>query len=775
MKNFLTVFLSINLVLFICGNVMPQDVYVSPTGNNNNNGTSPSTPVRTFQKGADVAKSLGSSGIIVEFADGEYVFENTVILDATYSGILFQAAAGANPVFSSLIQITGWTVHNGNIMKANLPSGIDNIRYLHDESEIWLKRSSTSFFRPDFIAPCGGAECEQWEPGAPQLRKSFTIYPTSFNFPNPAKASQYDLRVSMTAWHAQVLPLTSINTSTRRIDVGCPSHYSIVNGIDDLLSECWVLNSIEGINEPGEWACIDSKVYLYPISGTDDIYAPSLQELIRIDAGGDGNTWQGTPVQNIRFSGFTFTGTNYRITETNDVTAQHDWQMVDVDEGMLRFRNASNCTVNNCIFTKGGSDAIRLDRYAQHITINNCTFSHLGKGGVLLSGRGPGYGDVNNNNNVTNCHFNKTSRIKWDAAAVHIDQSSNNIIKQNYFEDIPLSAIIMSGCRESNLYEAQVDPLPVNRDFHFLEVRPDLIQNPDGASIEFYEHNNMIEENTFRAVHIGVPELIPAVSIEAPGFTNGMIYTTGRKLGETSTIRKNYFYDVNPQSTFSQSWVILGDGWEDYLDFHQNMGYNLIEINGFEDPPFFSNNCSQPNGCRANANVKLNSPFSEFECSICQNPSYSGNIDFDNSSPSGSAAHLSEYIEMWRLLCSGVLPGPGPLPGSEALQAQLANKIIEFGGTLPDCDPVSIYDEIEDPLNLVSIFPNPTKNILYIRNETRESITSVDIISITGQQIKSFRGGSDISSVDISDLPPGLYLIKLYTNNMIFTSKFIKK
>jgi len=775
MKKKDSIVTSIIFVMLLSLSGFSQQVFVSPQGDDSNNGTSQSTPVKSFQRAADVAKSLGSTDIVVEFADGEYLFENTVQLDASYSGITFQAAAGANPVFTSLKRVSEWAVHSGNIMVANLPDGISSIRYLQDKSETWLKRSSTSFFRPDFIAPCGGAECEHWEPGEPQLRKSYTTFPASFNFPDPDKIAQYDLRVSMTAWHAQVLPLTSINTSTRRINVGTPSHYSIVNGIDDLLSECWVLNSIEGINEPGEWACIDGKVYLYPKSGTDDIYAPDLQELIRIDAGGDGNLWQGTPVQNISFTGFTFTGTNYRITETNDIMAQHDWQMVDVDEGMLRFRNASNCTVKNCIFTKGGCDGVRLDRYAQNITIDGCTFTYLGKGGVLLSGRGPGYGDVNKNNSVINCHFKQTSRIKWDAAAVHIDQSSNNFIKQNYFEDIPLSAIIMSGCRESNLYEAQADPLPVNRDFHFLEVRPDLIENPDGAAIEFYEHNNLIEENTFRAVHIGVPELIPAVTIDAPGFTNGMIYTTGRKTGETSTIRKNYFYDVDPQLTFSQSWVILGDGFEDYLDFHQNMGYNLIEINGFEDPPFFSNNCSQPNGCAAYANAKLNSPFSVFECSYCENPSYSGNIDFDNSSPSGSAAHLNEYIEMWLLLCSGVLPGPSTLPGSEAFQTQLGNKILEFGGTLPDCDPTSISSEMEDPSNLVSIFPNPARNILYIRNESGESITSVDIISTTGQKIKSIRGGSELSSVDISDLPPGFYLIHLRSDRLNFTYKFIKK
>ncbi len=56
-------------------------------------------------------------------------------------------------------------------------------------------------------------------------------------------------------------------------------------------------------------------------------------------------------------------------------------------------------------------------------------------------------------------------------------------------------------------------------------------------------------------------------------------------MGQSSSnlIKQNYFEDI---------WVLLEDGHMDYLDFNQNMAYNLQQINGFEDPPFMSNNCS---------------------------------------------------------------------------------------------------------------------------------------------------------------------------------------
>ncbi|HEC62618.1 MAG TPA: right-handed parallel beta-helix repeat-containing protein [bacterium] len=664
-------------------------IYVSPNGDDANPGTW-DQPLQSFDGARNKVRTLlgGEEDIVIYFREGTYVFEDTVVLGPEDSGsanqqIIYAAYPGETPIFSSLVQVTGWSTYNGNIMQADLPAGVSHVRYLHDESETWMKRSSTTFFRPDFVSPYGGPEAEHWEPDA-QQRKTYTIYPSSFSMPDPSKCSQYDIRSHMTAWNAQVLPVSGIDVSTRRIDVTTPSHYSLVNGLDDLQTEVWILNSIEGIDQPGEWANLDGKIYLYPASGTDDIFVPTLKELILVDGGREGNTWASTPVQYIHFDGITFTGTDYRISEANDVMTQHDWQMVDVAEGLLRFRNASNLSVRNSVFTKSGSDAIRLDRYAQNILITGCEFSYLGKGGVVMSGRGPGYGDVNKNNVIINSHFNQTSRIKWDAAAVHLDQSSSNLIKQNYFEDIPLSAIIVSGNRESNIAEASASP--INRDFHFAEIRPDLIDNWIGSSTEFYDHDNIVEENTFRAVHIGVPELIPAVNSEAPGFTNGMIYTTGRQAGGTNTFRKNYFYDVDALPTYSHTWVILGDGHEDYLDFYQNMAYNLQQINGYEDPPFMSINCNLSGGCRGTANVILNSPYSEMECDYCQNASYAGNIDFDSGRPGGSASYVTEYQEMWALLCPDNLPGPNPLPGANALQAALASKISLFGGSTPTCD-----------------------------------------------------------------------------------------
>jgi len=208
--------------------VQGQSVFVSPTGNNSNAGTSAANPLRTFQAGADLARTLGS-GTTVEFANGQYGFDQTVVLDASYSGLTFQAAPGATPVFSSLTQVTGWTPYSGNsnIMVADLPAGISHVRYLQDASENWLQRSAGARFSTTELAggdDGGCIECNNYTQSTqPDM--------SNIQYSGPAidwsKASQYDLRASTLPWHQEILPIASYNSGASRIQTAVPGLYDL--------------------------------------------------------------------------------------------------------------------------------------------------------------------------------------------------------------------------------------------------------------------------------------------------------------------------------------------------------------------------------------------------------------------------------------------------------------------------------------------------------------------------------------------------------------------
>ena len=127
-----------------------------------------------------------------------------VVFDTRDSGstgqkITYAAYPGETPVFTSLVQVTGWSTYQGSIMKAPLPGDVSRVRYLHDNSESWMERSSTSFFRPAILSPSGGAESEHWEPGS-QDNKTYTTYPASFNMPGATSPVNAPDSSQKTSW-----------------------------------------------------------------------------------------------------------------------------------------------------------------------------------------------------------------------------------------------------------------------------------------------------------------------------------------------------------------------------------------------------------------------------------------------------------------------------------------------------------------------------------------------------------------------------------------------
>ena len=74
------------------------------------------------------------------------------------------------------------------------------------------------------------------------------------------------------------------------------------------------------------------------------------------------------------------------------------------------------------------------------------------------------------------------------------------------------------------------------------------------------------------------------------------------------------------------------------------------------------------------------------------------------------------------------------------------------------------------PLEDINLFPNPGQNKLNVNSKTYR-ITKVDFFNALGQQIKS---SSQTNQLDISDLPNGVYLVKLYSEDRFAVKRFIK-
>ncbi|MBP2615653.1 T9SS type A sorting domain-containing protein [Chryseobacterium jejuense] len=78
--------------------------------------------------------------------------------------------------------------------------------------------------------------------------------------------------------------------------------------------------------------------------------------------------------------------------------------------------------------------------------------------------------------------------------------------------------------------------------------------------------------------------------------------------------------------------------------------------------------------------------------------------------------------------------------------------------------------EVKNDKNTISIYPNPVKDILHIKSSNE--VTKAEIYDTAGRVINSM--GIKENTVNVSDLPKGNYLIKLFLKDKVSVQKFIK-
>jgi len=76
--------------------------------------------------------------------------------------------------------------------------------------------------------------------------------------------------------------------------------------------------------------------------------------------------------------------------------------------------------------------------------------------------------------------------------------------------------------------------------------------------------------------------------------------------------------------------------------------------------------------------------------------------------------------------------------------------------------------------NKVEIFPNPASEVLYFRNINVNSKRSISIFNMNGQMLSENYINANQKSLDISNLPVGIYSVKIQTESETIYKKFVK-
>ncbi len=524
------------------------DFYVSPNGSDAWSGTitAPSEngsngPFATLERARDAVRQLKdskSTDIVVHLRGGTYMLDETVVFGLEDSGkgdstITYAAYPGEKPVLSSGKRIEGWAtvkgrlprlpdVAQGKVLVANVSR---KFLTLYDEAGMLPRAQSESF------KPLKGSNA------------------TELHFPegklkNWDNVEDVEILVRPTRdWIVNMLPLASVDEKAGIARTSVVATYGMTK------HGAWIENVLEELDQPGEWVLNskEGKVYLWPRNDSP-VFAPQLLELIRVEGKIDKEGPKDIPVRNIRFKGLTLKhGERYTLTN-DDAGLQHDWDMLDKDNALLRLRGAENCAIEQCHFLHSGSGAIRVDLHGMDNEIVGNHIEYMGGGGILLCGYGPGTKDVNKRNLVYDNYVHHVGEIYWQSPGIFLWQSGENSVANNLIHDTNYIGLIVSGCviRFFDMEDKREQVRAIRR--HEVGELP---ENYEADDVEPFLHsrNNLIEYNEIHHV------------MKKLGDGNG-IYIRGA--GPGNVIRRNYVHHL-VSATPKQSAIRTDGGQMDTL------------------------------------------------------------------------------------------------------------------------------------------------------------------------------------------------------------------
>ena len=529
--------LLVNLCLIGLG-AQAVDFYLSPTGDDSNPGTK-SKPFATLERARDAVRERkrekSKKDYTVLLRGGVYRLKTTVVFsleDSAPAGrtITYAAYPGETPVLSSGMPLQNWkrlemapdnlpSAAHGKVWMADAPEGMERVATLYDGMKR-LPRARTEGFTPlDFVKQDLPADEIRFPAG------------TMKNWPDLKDAEL--LNIPSCDYEMSILPIASVNEATGLARTAFQSSRPIgkVKYFDKTL---WVENILEALDQPGEWVfnSAQRKIYFWPNSDQpgENIVAPRLTELLRVEGKIDYDGPQDQPVTGLVFQGLTFAHAERLPWHGRTGWGlQHHWEMFDRPTAALRFRGAAECVVRACRFTATSGTGLRLDLTCQKNRIVDNEFSHLGAMAILLAGYGPGTKDANHHNEVSNNWVHHTGEIYWATPAIMVWQSGNNRVANNLVHNTPYTGIAVNGRIGLNREHMDSDQGRTIR-WHEIDPSENAFNWDDWYLYEKYLHarKNLVEKNDIHHV------------MEFMGDGNG-IYISG--CGKENHIYQNFIHD----------------------------------------------------------------------------------------------------------------------------------------------------------------------------------------------------------------------------------------
>lgn len=414
-----------------------KDLMVSPDGVDSNPGTQ-EKPLATLS----AAKEKAVEGSTVWFKAGTYLIENEIVFDETNAkNVTYRSVPGEEVIFTGAVAISDW--ENGQINGVNaLVADVDTdtwyFRSLFMNGErlqvsCWPKEGT--FQVADALDSDKLADSTDWGVHGAFYANTDEI----MDFSNLE-----DVYIRMSHWWLdQLMPISSVDTATGRIEVSRGSSRSISIG-DDFVYE----NVRDTLSEPGQWYLdrSEGKLYYIPRSGETAentvVYAPVNSYFLRFD-GAESITVQGIRFENTDWDFFDGEGPVYDENHPLYANMKYATGAYQANLGCpdaISVSNGKDIHFVDCEMKNISFNCIQFGENTRDCSVTACRFLNIGGTSVVIRGinEAPSNtGDIS----ITDCEVAGYGQVFNQSVGIHLQHGDNVTISNNEIHDGNYSGI----------------------------------------------------------------------------------------------------------------------------------------------------------------------------------------------------------------------------------------------------------------------------------------------------------------------------------------------